>query len=128
MSVIGLTVSLTQRLTRNKSRHAVCDITISRGCDAPPPHSPGLSAQNSTQPIGARVVSPRLAYKLRSSPACAGTLNPSRMTAIANPFPCPLNPNIVAPVSCWDHVWHKGFVLRLSAPSRFELNTSKDRG
>jgi len=42
-------------------RHAVCDNTMSRGCVAPPRQSPGFSAQNSTQPIGERVVSPRLA-------------------------------------------------------------------
>src|SRR5215510_4340473 len=30
MSVIGLTVSLTHLLTRTRSRHAVCDITMSR--------------------------------------------------------------------------------------------------
>src|SRR3979409_542727 len=53
MSVIGLMVSLTQRLTRSRSRHAVCDITMSRGCDAPPWQSPGFSAQNATQPIRA---------------------------------------------------------------------------
>ena len=40
MSVIGLMVSLTHLLTRSKSRHAVCDITMSRGCVAPPRHSP----------------------------------------------------------------------------------------
>src|ERR1700687_2237653 len=128
MSVIGLTLSLTQRLTRKRSRHAVCDITISRGCDVPPRQSPGFSAQNSTQPIGERVTSPRLAYKARSSPAFAGALNATRMATTANPFPCPLNPNIVAPVSCWDHVSHKGFAPPLSTPSTFEVNTSKKRG
>src|SRR5712664_2325128 len=128
MSVIGLTVSLTQRLTRSRSRHAVCDITISRGWVAPPRHSPGLSAQNSTQPIGERAVSPRLAKRARSSPALAGALIPNRMAATANPFPCPLNPNIVAPVSCWSHVSHKGFAPPLSKPGTFEENTSKNRG
>jgi hypothetical protein len=49
------------------------------------------------------------------------------MAANANPFPCPLN-NIVAPVSCWDHVSHKGFAPPLSMPSTFDANTSKNRG
>jgi hypothetical protein len=49
------------------------------------------------------------------------------MAAIANPFPCPRN-NIVAPVSCWDHVSHKGFAPPLNKPSTFEANTSKNRG
>src|ERR1700723_1373770 len=128
MSVIGLMVSLTQRLTRNRSPHAVCDITISRGCDGPPAQSAGLSAQNSTQPIGERVVSPRLAYIARSSPARAGAFNPNRTAATANPNPCPLKPNIVAPVSCWDHVSHKGFAPRLNQPSTIEANTSKRWG
>jgi hypothetical protein len=61
MSVMGLTFSLTQRLTRVRSRQADCVITTSRGCDGPPRHSSGVSAQNSTQPIGARVASPMLA-------------------------------------------------------------------
>src|ERR1700730_17538961 len=128
MSVIGLTVSLTQRVTRKRSGQAACVITISRGCDGPPRHSPGFSAQNSTQPIGARVVSPRLAYIARPTPARAGALNPARMTTIANPAPCPLKPNIVAPVSCWDHVSHKGFAPPLSTPSTIEANTSKNSG
>src|SRR6266404_8155338 len=129
MSVIGLTFSLTQRLTRSRSRHAACDITISRGCVAPPRQSPGLSAQNSTQPIGERVVSPRLANNVSAALAetLVETLIPSRMAAIANPFPCPLN-NIAAPVSCWDHVSHKGFSPPLSQPSTFDANTSKRRG
>ena len=42
----------------------------------------------------------------------------------ASPFPCPLN-NIVAPVSCWDHVSHKGFAPPLSQASTFDANTSK---
>src|SRR5260370_28028131 len=111
---MGLTDSLTQRLTRSRSRHAVCDITISRGCDAPPRHSPGLSAQNSTQPIGERVVSPRLAYRTPSSPALAGALNPNRMATTPKPFPFPPTPNILAPISCWAHVSHKGFAPLLS--------------
>src|SRR5260370_32786413 len=104
MSVSGLTDSLPQRLTGRRSRHAVCDITISRGCDVPPRQSPGFSAQNSTQPIGERVTSPRLAYKARSSPALAGAVNATRMATTANPFPYPLNPNIEDPVSCLDNV------------------------
>jgi hypothetical protein len=31
----------------------------------------------------------------------------------------------VAPVSCWDHVSHKGFAPPLSQPSTIEANTSK---
>jgi hypothetical protein len=45
----------------------------------------------------------------------------------ASPFPCPLN-NIVAPVSCWDHVSHKGFAPPLSQASTFDVNTSKASG
>src|ERR1700742_4518379 len=123
MSVIGLTVSLTQRLTFNRSRQAVCVSTMSRGCVGPLGHSPGLLGQNSTQPIGDRVVSPRLAYS--TSPALAAVLAPNRTAAIANPIPCPLKPNIVAPVSCWDHVSHKGFSPPLSKASTFDDNTSK---
>jgi hypothetical protein len=55
-------------------------------------------------------------------------LIPNRMATTANPFPCPLNPNIAAPVSCWDHVSHKGFALRLSKPSTFKTNTRKSLG
>src|ERR1700704_848953 len=127
MSVIGLMVSLTQRLTRTRSFHAVCVITISRACVAPPRQSFGLSAQNSTQPIGERVISPRLAYRTRSSPACAGAVIPNRTAANANPIPCPLMP-IVAPVSCWDHTSHKGFAARLSCASTIELNTVQSFG
>src|SRR3954453_13875837 len=122
MSVIGLMVSLTQRLTRNKSRHAICVIAISRGWLAPPRQSPGFSAQNSNQPIGERVVSPSEAYETRSSPAFAGAVIANRTAAIASPIPCPLMP-IVAPVSCWDHHLHKGFAAGLSWPSTIELNT-----
>jgi hypothetical protein len=32
----------------------------------------------------------------------------------------------VAPVSCWDHVSHKGFAPRLSLPGRFDANTGKN--
>src|SRR3954469_1430351 len=129
MSVIGLMVSLTQRLTRTKSRHAVCVMTISRGCVAPPAHSPGLSAQYSTQPIGERVLSPRLAYSILSSPALAGAAVaiPNRMAVIAIPIACPLILNIVAPVSCWDHVSHKGFAPPLSRASTIEMNTRKNQ-
>src|ERR1700749_302095 len=122
MSVIGLTFSLTQWLTRARSRHAVCDNTISRGCEAPRGHSLGLSAQNSTQPIGARVTSPMLAYKTRPSLACADAVIPNRRVAIASALSCPLNQYIVAPVSWWDHVSHKDFSPPLSAASRFETN------
>src|ERR1700728_2278115 len=97
MSVIGLTVSLTQRLTLSRSRQAACVIAMSRGWEGPLLQSAGLSEQNSTQPIGARVASPRLAYRGRSSAAFAEALNPNRMAATANPF-CSLNPNIVVPV------------------------------
>jgi hypothetical protein len=45
----------------------------------------------------------------------------------ASPFPCPLN-DIVAPVSCWDHISHKGFALPLSRTSTFVVNTSKNSG
>src|ERR1700712_1675865 len=127
MSVIGLTVSLTQQLTRTRSFHAVCVITISRGCVAPPRQSPGLSAQNSTQPIGARVFSPRLAYSF-SSPACAVAENPNRTAANASPVKCPLLPNIVAPVSCWDHVLHRGFAAPLNRATTIEANTAQIRG
>src|ERR1700674_5050382 len=126
MSVIGLTDSLTHLLTRSRSRHAVCDITMSRGCDAPPRHSPGFSAQNSTQPIGGRVTAPRLAESAWSSPAPAGAFNAIRTATTAIPVPCPLNPNIVAPASCWDHVSHKVFSRLLSEPSKIETNTSKN--
>jgi hypothetical protein len=50
------------------------------------------------------------------------------MAITANPFPCPLKPNIVAPVSCWDHVSHKGFAPLLNKPSTIEMNTSKSCG
>jgi hypothetical protein len=33
----------------------------------------------------------------------------------------------VAPVSCWDHVSHKGFAPPLSKPSTIETNTDKIR-
>jgi hypothetical protein len=48
------------------------------------------------------------------------------MVITASPFPCPLN-NIAAPVSCWDHVSHKGFAPPLSKPSTFDANESKNR-
>jgi hypothetical protein len=47
------------------------------------------------------------------------------MAATANTFPRPLKSNIVAPVSCWDHVSHKRFAPPLSKPSTFEAITSK---
>src|SRR3954466_2344410 len=124
MSVIGLMVSLTQRLTRKRSLHVACVMTISRGCVAPPRQSAGLSAQNSTQPIGERVESPRLAYKTRSSPAFAGAVIANRTAAKASPIPAPLMP-IVAPVSCWDHHLHKGFAAGLNRTSAIELKVQK---
>ena len=50
------------------------------------------------------------------SPALAGEVIPIRTTAAAA-SPIPLIPNIVAPVSCWDHVSHKGFASPLSLAS-----------
>jgi hypothetical protein len=35
---------------------------------------------------------------------------------------------MVAPVSCWDHVSHKGFAPPLSQASTFDANTSKSSG
>src|ERR1700689_1405667 len=58
MSVIGLTRVLTQRLTRWRSFQACADSTTSRGADGLVLHSGSYSTQNSTQPIGARVVAP----------------------------------------------------------------------
>src|SRR5580693_6264061 len=58
MSVIGLTVVLTQRLIRTRSFQAWLDSTTSRGADGLVLHSGSYSTQNSVQPIGARVTSP----------------------------------------------------------------------
>src|SRR5262249_32352188 len=128
MSVIGLTFSLTQWLTLLRSRQAACDITMSRGCDAPLPHSVGLSLQKSIQPIGARVGCPRLASRGCWSPAFADVLTPKRMVMTAKPIPCPLMLNTVAPVCCWDHKSHEDFAPPLNRPGCFEANTSKSCG
>src|SRR6266478_3534821 len=112
MSVIGLTVSLTQRLTFTRSRHAVCDITMSRGCDAPPRHSLALSAQNSIQPIGAR---------RRGHPHQDGD---NRQSFSLSPELEHCGPRF----SCWDHTSHKAFAPRLSTASGIETNTSKTSG
>src|SRR5262245_27412468 len=58
MSVIGLMLVLTQRLIRLSSFQAWPDSTTSRGVDGLVLHSGSYSMQNSTQPIGARVISP----------------------------------------------------------------------
>jgi hypothetical protein len=50
----------------------------------------------------------------------------SRIATTANPLPCPLSLNTVAPVFCWDHVSHKAFSLLLSYPSRFEANEGQN--
>src|SRR5580692_5214953 len=67
MSVIGLTVVLTQRLIRTRSFQAWPDSTTSRAADGVVLHSGSYSTQNSTQPIGARVTSPIVIYCGRSA-------------------------------------------------------------
>src|ERR1700722_12333638 len=67
MSVIGLTLVLTQRLIRTRSFQAWPDSTTSRGAEGLVLHSGSYSTQNSTQPIGARVVSPTEMNSGRSS-------------------------------------------------------------
>src|ERR1700685_1129818 len=67
MSVIGLTVVLTQRLIRTRSFQAWPDSTTSRGADGFVLHSGSYSTQTSTQPIGARVASPTEMNSGRSS-------------------------------------------------------------
>src|SRR5580658_9974733 len=62
MSVIGLTLVLTQRLILIRSFHAWFDSTTSRAVDGLVLHSGSYSTQNSTQPIGGRVVSPTAMY------------------------------------------------------------------
>src|SRR5258708_3809902 len=69
MSVSGLTLSLTHRLTRTRSAQAFDVRTISRALVGPPAQSRGLSVQNSVQPIGGRVASPSEMNSARS-PAC----------------------------------------------------------
>src|SRR3984893_8954248 len=72
MSVIGLTLVLTQRLIRTRSFQAWPDSTTSRGADGFVLHSGSYSTQNSTQPIGARVASPTEMNSGRSCPrSCA---------------------------------------------------------
>src|ERR1700692_1492248 len=68
MSVIGLTLVLTQRLIRTRSFQAWPDSTTSRGADGFVLHSGSYSTQNSTQPIGARVASPTA---MNSGRSCA---------------------------------------------------------
>src|ERR1044072_2381868 len=58
MSVIGLTFSLTQALMRTRSVQDLLVSTTSRGALVVCLHSIGRSAQNSTQPTGARVAAP----------------------------------------------------------------------
>src|ERR1700726_4947691 len=67
MSVIGLTLVLTQRLIRTRSFQAWPESTTSRGADGFVLHSGSYSTQNSTQPIGARVASPTEMNSGRSS-------------------------------------------------------------
>src|SRR5580698_4586304 len=59
---------LTQRLTRSRSLKACAESTTSRGVDDFVLHSGSYSAQNSTQPIGARAVSP---VEINSGRSCA---------------------------------------------------------
>ena len=54
----GLMLTLTQRLTRSRSFQACSESTMSRAADGLVLHSGSYSAQNSIQPMGARVVSP----------------------------------------------------------------------
>src|SRR6187402_2745928 len=58
MSVIGLTLSLTHLLMRTRSVQDLLFSTTSRGALVVVLHSVGRAAQNSTQPIGARVAAP----------------------------------------------------------------------
>src|SRR5208282_1376789 len=67
MSVIGLILVLTQRLTRTRSFQAWAESTTSRGDDGLVLHSGSYSTQNSTQPMGGRVVSPVVMNSGRSS-------------------------------------------------------------
>src|SRR5580704_14700811 len=71
MSVIGLTLVLTQRLILIRSFHAWPDSTTSRAVDGLVLHSGSYSTQNSTQPIGGRVVSPTAMYSGRSERSSA---------------------------------------------------------
>ena len=98
MSVIGLMVSLTHLLTRTRSRHAVCDITMSRGCDGAAAAIAGVvGAEFDPADRRTRGVAKARIDNVTGFRRDAVTLIPNRMATTANPFPCPLN-NIVAPV------------------------------
>src|SRR5208283_975071 len=92
-------------------------------------HSGSYSTQNSIQPIGARVVSPNVMNRGRSSamlavgiactararrPAAAPRLSNALTTELMTPLP-----------TCWGHVCHKAFALRLSWVLQFEVKTDK---
>src|SRR5580658_4818505 len=118
MSVIGLTVVLTQRLIRTRSFQAWPDSTTSRGADGLVLHSGSYSTQNSAQPIGARVASPTEMNNGRSWAVLAlGEANIASTTKLANAvrprivFVCEL----IDPIpSRQGHVSHKAFASRLS--------------
>src|SRR5579864_6306626 len=92
MSVIGLTLVLTQRLIRTRSFQAWLDSTTSRGVDGLVLHSGSYSTQNSTQPIGARVASPTA---MNSGRSCAEPVFAAAISVAATKIAAALRRRIV---------------------------------
>src|ERR1700684_2242966 len=113
MSVIGLTVSLTQRLTLSRSRQAACVITMSRGCDGPPLDPADRRARGVAE---ACIKCPLIG---RSRRCAQSQQDGGNHQPLSLPEPKHCGPRFF----CWDHVSHKGFAVRLSTPSRVETNT-----
>src|ERR1700761_8204947 len=131
MSVIGLILVLTQRLTRCRSFQASAESTTSRGTDGVVLHSGSYSTQNSTQPIGARVTSPTVIYCGRSAalpPVGTAISASTMMPAAALRLRIVFGPErIVTPYpSRQGHVSHKAFAAPLSRASQFEVKSAQD--
>src|SRR5262249_5164069 len=83
------TVSFTHLLIRTRSFQALVDSTTSRGSTARVSHSGAYSAQNSTQPTGARAEAPTETNNGRSlaASAVAGIASAAANAAAASPAP-----------------------------------------
>src|SRR5690348_8742214 len=106
MSVIGLMLSLTCLLMRTRSFQDLPLSTTSRGDVVPPLQSLGLVVQNSTQPIGGRVLSPSDANRTRSLAAMAADAKAKNTSAPAATAGIPFGYRFMVGPSrfCWaDH-------------------------
>src|SRR5271154_3356563 len=118
---------LAQRLMRVRSAQARAERIASRVTDGWVSHSGSYSMQNSTQPIGALVVSPVAMNKGRSAalpPASAARSATATMPALTTCSTIIFVRGPMRPLPVRGHVSQKAFAAALSSLDQFE---AKDR-